>query len=46
MLHLVTGVGIGLLLVGLLPDLALNAVMYGIILVVVGIGAEFVLGQK
>lgn len=46
MLHMVTGVGVGLLLVGLVPDLVVNAVTWGIVIVVLGIGAEFVLGQK
>lgn len=46
MLHMVSGVGLGLLLVGLVPTLAVNAVMLGLIVFVVGIGAEFVLGQK
>lgn len=46
MLHMVSGVGLGLLLVGLVPTLAMNAVMLGLIVFVVGIGAEFVLGQK
>lgn len=46
MLHMVTGVGVGLLLVGLVPELVVNAVTWGIVIVVLGIGAEFVLGQK
>ena len=46
MLHMLTGIGVGLLVIGLVPALAANAVMIGIILVVVGIGSEFVFGQS
>lgn len=46
MLHSLMGVGVGLLLVWLVPGLVANAMMLGIILVVVAIGGEYVLGQK
>lgn len=41
LLHSVSGVGLGLLLVGLVPSLVANATMLGLVLVVVGIAAEF-----
>lgn len=37
LVHLLTGLGLGLILVGLMPDLAMNGLMYGVIVVVVGI---------
>lgn len=41
LLHLVSGAGLGLLLVGLMPGLAMNAMMLGLVLVVVGVAGEF-----
>jgi hypothetical protein len=41
LLHSVAGIGLGLLLVGLVPDLAAKGLMLGIILLVVGMGGEF-----
>lgn len=35
--HLVTGAGVGILILGLVPTLAANAVVIGIIVAVVGI---------
>jgi hypothetical protein len=46
MLHLLSGVGIGLLLVAFMPSLASNALMLGIILFAAGVVGEFVMGQK
>lgn len=46
MLHMLTGVGLGLVLVALFPDLVANAMMLGVLAVVVGLGSEFVFGQK
>ena len=45
MLHLLTGIGIGLVLIALFPDLVSSALMVGIIAIVVGIGAELLTGQ-
>ena len=47
MLHMLTGIGIGFILVGLIGEsLVSNAMMLGVVAVVVGIGSEFVFGQK
>src|SRR3990167_5556598 len=43
LLHSVAGIGLGLLLVGLVPDLVAKAVVLGIILLVVGVGGELVI---
>lgn len=44
-LHLVTGVGVGLVLVALFPGLVPSALMLGVIAIVVGVGAELLTGQ-
>lgn len=41
LLHSLAGVGLGLVLVGLMPSLAASAMMLGLVLVVVGIAGEF-----
>lgn len=46
LLHSLTGLGVGLLLVGLIPSLAYNAIMLGLLAVAIGVGAELVTGQK
>lgn len=43
LLHLVSGLGLGMLIVGLVPGLAANAVTYGLIVVVLGVAGEFML---
>ena len=45
MLHLVTGVGVGLVLVALFPALVSSALMLGVIAIAVGVGAELLTGQ-
>jgi hypothetical protein len=42
-LHYIVGVGLGLLLVGLLPTLAVNALLTGLVIVVVGVVLEMVM---
>lgn len=46
LLHLVSGVGLGMLILALVPDLALNAFTIGITLLVVGVAGEFVVLKK
>lgn len=46
MLHLLTGLGVGLVLVSLVPGLVSNAMLLGVVAIVAGIGLEMVLGQK
>lgn len=46
MFHSLTGLGVGFILVALFPTLASNAMMLGVLAVVVGIGAEMFTGQK
>lgn len=43
LLHTLSGVGLGLVLVALVPGLVANALMLGIVLVVVGVAAEFMM---
>lgn len=43
LLHSVAGVGLGVLLTGFLPSLAANAVMIGLVLIIVGVGGEFLM---
>lgn len=42
LLHSLSGIGLGLVLVGLVPALAANALVFGIILVVLAVAGEFV----
>lgn len=42
LLHTLTGVGLGLILVYLIPSLGSNALVLGVIVVVAGIGGEMV----
>lgn len=46
LVHLVTGAGLGLVVAGLVPDLASNALTMGIILVVVAVVLEFVVNKE
>lgn len=43
LLHSVSGIGLGLLLAAWVPALATNAVMVGVLLVVLGVGGEFLM---
>lgn len=43
LLHLVSGAGLGLVLVGVVPSLAANALTLGVVLIVVGVAAEFMM---
>lgn len=45
LMHLVTGAGLGLLLVGLVPDLAASAMTYGLVVVVVGVVGDFMVNK-
>lgn len=45
LVHSLTGIGIGLLLAGWIPALSGSAVTWGIILVVIGVAAEFVVNK-
>jgi hypothetical protein len=42
-IHSIAGLGVGILLVGLLPTLATNALVTGLVIVVVGIVLDMVL---
>ncbi len=44
--HSLTGLGVGFILIGLMPTLAGNALMYGIIALVVGIAADMWVQNK
>lgn len=46
LLHTVSGIGLGMLLIALIPELALNAFMLGIVLLVVGVAGEFIILKK
>lgn len=46
LLHSLAGVGLGLVLVGLIPDLSANALMLGLLALVLGIVGEFVWVKK
>lgn len=43
--HMVTGAGVGILLVGLVPSLGANATMIGIIVVVAGMAYDFMVNK-
>lgn len=45
-LHSLTGLGVGFVLISLIPSLAENALLIGVVAIVAGIGLEMVLGQK
>ncbi|MDO8487078.1 MAG: hypothetical protein Q7S45_02195 [Candidatus Curtissbacteria bacterium] len=40
LLHSLTGIGLGLILVALVPSLVANALMFGVVVVVVGVVGE------
>ena len=46
LVHVVTGIGLGLVIVALVPSLAANALMLGVGLVVVAVVGEFVVNKK
>ena len=46
LLHWLSGIGIGLVLISLVPSLVGNALTIGIILIVIGVGAELMMGKK
>ena len=46
MLHSLAGLGVGLILVSLFPGLVANALMLGVVAIVVAIGAELLTGQS
>ncbi len=46
LMHTLTGVGLGVLLVGLVPTLGANAVMFGGLLVVAGIVGDMMVQGK
>lgn len=43
--HVLTGIGVGLLLVGLFPGLAVQAVTLGIIVVIAGVVIDFTVNK-
>ena len=43
LLHSLTGIGLGMVILGLVPSLVANAMMYGIVLIVVGVVGEFMM---
>ena len=46
LVHILTGVGLGLVLVGLVPTLASNGLMYGVILVVVALVLDMMIQKQ
>ena len=46
LLHTLTGIGLGLVLVALVPSLVANALMLGVIVVVVGMVLDMMTGKK
>lgn len=48
LVHSLAGLGVGLLLVGWMPNLAMNGVMYGLIVIVLAIVLDFMVqsGKK
>ena len=44
--HSLTGLGVGLILVGLVPSLAMSGLMYGIIILVAGIVLDMYVQKK
>lgn len=46
LLHALSGIGLGLVIVALVPGLVANALTLGIILIVVGLVLEMMLGKK
>ena len=46
LVHILTGIGLGLVLVGLMPTLASNGLMYGVVLVVVAIVLDMMVQKK
>lgn len=46
LLHNLFGIGLGLILVGLVPTLAANGLVWGIVVVVVALVADFLVGGK
>lgn len=46
LLHTLSGVGLGLFLVGVLPGLYYSATVLGLILIIVGVGGEFMMKKK
>ena len=42
LLHLVSGIGLGFLILALAPQLVNNALMYGLVLIILSILGEFV----
>lgn len=43
LLHTLTGIGLGMIILALVPSLTANAMMYGLVAVVVGIVGEFMI---
>ncbi|MBI3282936.1 hypothetical protein HYZ70_02565 [Candidatus Curtissbacteria bacterium] len=43
--HLVTGAGVGILVLALIPSLAANALVIGIIVVVAGVAYDFMVNK-
>lgn len=46
LLHSLAGIGLGLFLVGLIPSLAYNAFFLGIVLIIAGVGGEFMMKKS
>ena len=46
LLHSLMGIGLGLVLVSLVPSLVANALTFGVILVIVAFVAEMMMGKK
>ena len=43
LLHSLAGIGLGMIILSLVPTLTANAMMIGIVLVILGIGGEFMM---
>lgn len=46
MVHSITGLAVGLIILGLIPSLAANALMLGVIILIVGIIADMMVQNK
>lgn len=45
LLHTLTGIGLGMVILALMPSLMANALMYGVGVVVVGVVGEFMVNK-
>lgn len=46
LMHMLTGVGLGMVVLALVPDLFMNALVIGLLIVVVGFVGDFMVQKK